>query len=398
MSTSHGRYTFNDGLTALAARAIGIDPELATPAGDAARAVINLIRHAAKARTAQDKASLVRDAQAELRRISPARHGKLVGALQTQILALQGRGRDTRIAHVAPGEMVIPRALQTPELMERIATLAAARGIDPRRLMVGAAGSVNPATGAEEFGLRDTIIKGWLGSSNEGDELDLTGIERPLSIVKRSAKLAEPSSPADQSRQVRLQKTLNPFGLKEPTPEEMAAHLYPNDWPDVFQSYPRNRLRDQSGGFWDIRKGGTHTGPNEFRYHHAIDQFADPGEEARAAITGEVIAIGNVDKTNQLKYITIKSDKTPGPIVRHLYVEPRVAHGDHVIGDETIIGIQQDIRPYYDGTPNHQHTEFYDPMRTREGAILDQMPPKFDYMKSFPLDVRSRISSSQSRR
>lgn len=150
-------YTFKEGLTLMAAKAVGIDPDLAVNAGDSARSAINALRHAAKAKNAKDKAALIREAQKELQSISAAKHPKLVNALQARPLALQGRGQDTEVAHVEPGEMVIPRAMLTPKVLHLLATEAARRGIDPKRLMVGGKGSINPATGEEEFGVRDWL-------------------------------------------------------------------------------------------------------------------------------------------------------------------------------------------------------------------------------------------------
>ncbi len=144
-------YTFKEGLTMLAAKAVGVDPYLAAEAGENARAAINAIRNAAKTKQPKDRAGYIREAQNELGSISAAQHPKLVNALQAKLLALQGRGGDAAMAHVEPGEVVIPRAMLTPEVMRMIASEAQRRGIDPRRLMVGGQGSINPATGAEEF-------------------------------------------------------------------------------------------------------------------------------------------------------------------------------------------------------------------------------------------------------
>ncbi|MDX2143016.1 MAG: hypothetical protein SFV19_06655 [Rhodospirillaceae bacterium] len=94
----------------------------------------------------------MRGAQDELRSISPRQHPELVSAIQAKLLALQGRGGDTEIAHVTPGEVVIPRNLQTPAVMRTLAAAAARAGIDPRRYTVGhRANSVNPRTGTGEF-------------------------------------------------------------------------------------------------------------------------------------------------------------------------------------------------------------------------------------------------------
>jgi hypothetical protein len=145
-------YSFKEGLTMMAAKATGIDPYLAAEAGENARAALNAMRNAAKAKSPKDRAGFIRDAQNELRAISPARHGKLVNSMQAKLLALQGRGGDREIAHLTPGEVVIPRSLQTPGLMRAIAAEAERQGIDPARYTVGQrANRVNPQTGAREF-------------------------------------------------------------------------------------------------------------------------------------------------------------------------------------------------------------------------------------------------------
>jgi|GEM_PF-3948541 len=101
-----------------------------------------------------------------MKSISPAKHGKLVNALQAKLLALQGRGGDTEVAHLTPGEIVLPRSLQTPSLMKQIAELAARQGIDPRRLTVGhQANSVNPKTGTPEF-LEEVVVRGTRGGGS----------------------------------------------------------------------------------------------------------------------------------------------------------------------------------------------------------------------------------------
>jgi hypothetical protein len=68
------------------------------------------------------------------------------------ITLLQGRGGDREIAHLTPGEVVIPRNLLTPGLMRAIAAEAARQGIDPARYTVGHKTNLeNPRTGAKEF-------------------------------------------------------------------------------------------------------------------------------------------------------------------------------------------------------------------------------------------------------
>ncbi len=71
---------------------------------------------------------------------------------QAEDLAAQGRGEDTEIAHVARGEIVIPAALQTAELLKILRLAAEEHGIPFDRLRVGSRrNSINPNTGVAEF-------------------------------------------------------------------------------------------------------------------------------------------------------------------------------------------------------------------------------------------------------
>ncbi len=71
-----------------------------------------------------------------------------------QDIAAKGRMGDDTIAHVGTGELMIPPALQTPELMAMFAQVAQQAGVDPARFVVGSGqNSTNPATGKFEFGL-----------------------------------------------------------------------------------------------------------------------------------------------------------------------------------------------------------------------------------------------------
>jgi len=74
-------------------------------------------------------------------------------ARQARELAAQGRGEDTEIAHVALGELVIPAALQSPEVLNVLRRAAASQNIPFDRLRVGSRrNSINPTTGMAEFG------------------------------------------------------------------------------------------------------------------------------------------------------------------------------------------------------------------------------------------------------
>jgi hypothetical protein len=88
-----------------------------------------------------------------------ARHKKSMEEYKRQLrqvrqLAAQGRGEDTEIAHVALGELVVPRALQSPEVIDALQRAAAENNIPLEMLRVGnAANRINPNTGQPEFGL-----------------------------------------------------------------------------------------------------------------------------------------------------------------------------------------------------------------------------------------------------
>ena len=86
-----------------------------------------------------------------------ARERKSAAANRRQIrqardLAAQGRGSDTEVAQVARGEIVLPRGLQTPTVLDALRRAAAAANIPLNRLRVGSASnSINPKTGMAEF-------------------------------------------------------------------------------------------------------------------------------------------------------------------------------------------------------------------------------------------------------
>lgn len=75
-----------------------------------------------------------------------------------QRLSGWGRGGDTTMAHLTPGEVVIPLAAQDDQLMSLIAMAMKKKGINPAEFMVGHKDAkVNPNTGAQEFFSPTTI-------------------------------------------------------------------------------------------------------------------------------------------------------------------------------------------------------------------------------------------------
>jgi len=149
-------YSLKQALVARLASKHGIDPTAAADAGDQGAAILDNVSRA-KATKGKEQAKYIAVAQAGLRRLDEKKHTTLINGVQAKLLALQGRGGDTKVAHVTPGELVMLRSVLTPELAGLIAGEAMKQGIDPDRLVVGSQrASVNPETGVEEFfGMRD---------------------------------------------------------------------------------------------------------------------------------------------------------------------------------------------------------------------------------------------------
>jgi hypothetical protein len=72
-----------------------------------------------------------------------------------------GRGNDSMMAHVTPGEVMLPPELlaQEPGLMQALATVFAKHGRNPAEFTVGATEGTNPVTGLPEYGWFDKVIK-----------------------------------------------------------------------------------------------------------------------------------------------------------------------------------------------------------------------------------------------
>lgn len=79
-------------------------------------------------------------------------------------LAAKGRFGDTEIAHVTPGEIVLPHSAQTPEVLAASKNAFEQIGVPMERYVVGSsANSINPNTGQQEhFGLGN-IVKAVVG-------------------------------------------------------------------------------------------------------------------------------------------------------------------------------------------------------------------------------------------
>ena len=69
-----------------------------------------------------------------------------------------GRGEDSMLAHVAPGEMVVPPVI-SPQTQKIIEQEMIAVGLDPNQYTVGDGMSINPITGMAEFGFLKKLGK-----------------------------------------------------------------------------------------------------------------------------------------------------------------------------------------------------------------------------------------------
>ena len=79
-----------------------------------------------------------------------------------QDLAQHGRGNDTMMAHVTPGEMMVPPEMMQrhPDLQKHLYQAYVDEGMDPRQFKVGSGiTSLNPTTGKAEFGFFKKLFK-----------------------------------------------------------------------------------------------------------------------------------------------------------------------------------------------------------------------------------------------
>jgi hypothetical protein len=92
-------------------------------------------------------------------------------------LAQAGRGEDTALAHLRPGEVVIPpEAFEDPEFESLIEKKFKELNIDPARMVVGVGiASLNPITGLEEFG--------WFKKVAKSTKKVVTKVIKPLAAV-----------------------------------------------------------------------------------------------------------------------------------------------------------------------------------------------------------------------
>ncbi len=131
---------------------LGLDPDAVALGGLAALRALMALKRAKDAGEGVRRDDLIAQAQEAASRLDPGAHADLLQQIQGRILALRGRNGDTEIAHVTPGEIVLPKALQTPAVLGALREAAVAAKIPLDQLRIGsAANSINPETGAPEF-------------------------------------------------------------------------------------------------------------------------------------------------------------------------------------------------------------------------------------------------------
>jgi hypothetical protein len=95
-------------------------------------------------------------------------------------LSQAGRGEDTTLAHLSPGEVVLPtRMMSDPEFERAVGRRFAEVDLDPEAYVVGGGiASLNPITGLEEFGLSD-----WWKKTTKSAKKVVKKVVRPVAQV-----------------------------------------------------------------------------------------------------------------------------------------------------------------------------------------------------------------------
>ncbi|MHB1207612.1 MAG: DUF6973 domain-containing protein [Rhodospirillaceae bacterium] len=176
------RARFND--SRAAAPRLGIDRDAVAAGGLPGLRALIALKQAAEAGTERTRDRALAEVQDTLRTLEHRKYPKLVQQFQARILALQGRGNDTEIAHVARGEMVVPKALQNPKVLAALKEAAASHGFSVDVLRVGSAKNrINPETGAPEFGIMDWIKSQFQESDNAPPPPTMEGYTPPIPKV-----------------------------------------------------------------------------------------------------------------------------------------------------------------------------------------------------------------------
>jgi hypothetical protein len=131
---------------------LGLDPDAVAAGGLAALQALIALKRAKDAGEGVGRERLIAQVQEVANRLDPTVHADLLQQIQSRVLALQGRNGDTEVAHVTPGEIVLPEALQTPAVLRALREATSASHIPLEQLRVGSPlNSINPRTSQPEF-------------------------------------------------------------------------------------------------------------------------------------------------------------------------------------------------------------------------------------------------------
>jgi len=215
-------------------------------------------------------------------------------ARQARELAAAGRGEGTEIAHVAVGELVVPAALQSPEVLDVLRRAAASQNIPFDRLRVGSAGnSINPNTGVAEF-----ASPGQLRYELEG-----------ITVTAPSSRGAQYSSPGGgRSRNYGRAGAEGggvpqPYVYDAPPTEELTVTTPP--WPNFWQLPQAGSNR----GFYNY--GTPDKGRAQYGSQPTVDAVMEAGSRWQA--TGAApFGVGNMSQEDGLPYDGHKGHQMTG--------------------------------------------------------------------------------------
>jgi hypothetical protein len=140
------------------ALSLGIDPTTVAAAGPVAFRALLALTQAKESESGEQRERYLTKAQDALRVLEHRKHPELVQQIQKAAIALRGRGRDSEVAHVTRGEIVVPLELQSDGVLAALRQAAEPYGVPLDMLRVGTAlNHINPETGAPEFGVIDWI-------------------------------------------------------------------------------------------------------------------------------------------------------------------------------------------------------------------------------------------------
>lgn len=170
---------------------LGINPNAVAAAGLPGLKALLALKQAHESSRKTGRERHLGELQNAIATLRHRKHPELANQFQARAMALQGRGSDTEVAHVARGEIVVPVQLQTPDVLGALRAAAMLHGVPVDMLRVGnALNHINPATGAPEFGVMDWISGLFGKSQNPGNSTQDDPAER-VRIVQ------SPYSPCD---------------------------------------------------------------------------------------------------------------------------------------------------------------------------------------------------------